>query len=227
MAILVDWKIKNRTGVCCHTNRTFEEDEEFYTCIFDDPESDGFIRRDFCVEAWKEVSGVLETKPFSFWKSTYKAPNTGKKEEPIQQNSIEAMLHRMIEEGRSETENARYILALMLERKKLLIPTEVKETENNTLLFYEHKDSGAVYIVADPKLHLEQVGEIQEEVALLLEAEEQKGKPAEETDAETTDESGDLVSGSNDDTDQPDGSDADQDGEQTTETEDDSAGASS
>ena len=172
MAILLDWKIKNRTGICHHTEKKFEEDDPFYTCIFDDPESDGFIRRDFSEAAWKDISQSFEPAPFSFWRSIYKAPENQNKEEPIKQNSVEAMLHRMIEEGRPETENTRYILALMLERKKILIPTEVKETESNTLLFYEHKDSGAVYIVADPKLHLEEVGLIQEEVSLLLEAEE-------------------------------------------------------
>lgn len=188
MAIVVDWKIKNRTGVCDHSEKPFEEEEPFYTCIFDDPESDGFIRKDFCIDAWKEIGDALDPAPFSFWKSTYKSPENQKKEEPIKQNSVEAMLHRMIEEGRSETENARYILALMLERKKILIPTEVKETDNNSLLFYEHKDTGAVYIVADPKLHLEEVGAIQEEVAQLLENEERKarGEVIEEPEAETS-----------------------------------------
>ena len=199
MAILVDWKIKSRSGVCHHTEKAFEDEEPFYTCIFNDPESAGFIRRDFSVDAWEEVSEQLEPKPFSFWKSVYKPPETGKKDEPIKQNSIEAMLHRMIEEGRSETENTRYILALMLERKKILIPTEVKETENNSLLFYEHKDTGAVYIVADPQLHLEEVGEVQEEVAKLLENEERRARGEEveteesadePTDAEGTEETG-------------------------------------
>ena len=184
MAIVVDWKIKSRSGVCSHTGEAFTDDEPFYTCIFADPESDGFIRRDYSASAWQEVSASLEPAPFSFWKSVFKTVVAEKKEEAIPQNSVEAMLHRMIEEDRTETENARYILALMLERKKILIPTEKKETENRTLLFYEHKDSGAVYIVSDPGLRLDEVERIQDEVSQLLEEEENRDRPPEEQDAE-------------------------------------------
>lgn len=200
MAIVVDWKIKSRSGVCSHTERAFEDEEPFYTCIFDDPESDGFIRRDFSVDSWNELSDTLEPRPFSFWKSVYKEKKEVKKEEAMKQNSVEAMLHRMIEEDEPATENARFILALMLERKKILIPTEVNRTETRTLLFYEHRDTGSVYIVTDPELKLDEIGKIQEEVSELLAAEEARatGESSEEasqeedgSEVEVADENGD------------------------------------
>ncbi len=174
MSIVVDWKIKNGSGVCHHSGKKFANEEKFFTCIFADPESDGFIRRDYSDSAWKEINKKLDPAPYSFWKSVYKEHHTAAKEASKKQNTIEAMLHRMIEEGKGETENARYILALMLERKKILVPTEVKETSNNRLLFYEHKDTGAVYIVADPMLRLDEVDKIQDEVATQLAAEEKR-----------------------------------------------------
>lgn len=200
MAIVVDWKIKSRSGVCSHTERAFEDEEPFYTCIFDDPESDGFIRRDFSVDSWNELSGSLEPRPFSFWKSVYKEKKEVKKEEAMKHNSVEAMLHRMIEEDDPATENARFILALMLERKKILIPTEVNRTESRTLLFYEHRDTGSVYIVTDPELKLDEIGKIQEEVSELLAAEEARaaggkgdeaGEGEEDSEVEVADENGD------------------------------------
>ncbi|MDF1816577.1 MAG: hypothetical protein P1V20_30525 [Verrucomicrobiales bacterium] len=157
MSIIVDWKIKPRSGVCSHSDKEFEDEEPFYTCIFDDPESDGFIRRDYSVESWNAISKKLEPSPFSFWKSHYKKQENKAKEDAVKQNSAEAMLHRMIEEDQPVTENARYILALMLERKKILIPTEVKETDTRRRLFYEHKDTGSVYIVSDPMLKLDEI----------------------------------------------------------------------
>ncbi|MDF1752688.1 MAG: hypothetical protein P1U89_07950 [Verrucomicrobiales bacterium] len=174
MSIIVDWKIKPRSGVCFHSEKEFEDEEPFYTCIFDDPESDGFLRRDFSVESWKLIAKDLQPSPFSFWKSEYRKIEGKAKQEAVKQNSAEAMLHRMIEEDDPATENARYILALMLERKKILVPTETKETESRKLLFYEHKDTGSVYIVTDPQLHLEQIGSIQEEVSQLLADEDKK-----------------------------------------------------
>jgi hypothetical protein len=186
MSIVVDWKIKPRTGECHHSGVMFADEEPFYTCIFDDPESDGFLRRDFSVDSWKEISGKLEPSPYSFWKSHFKEPKPTGKQEAVKQNSAEAMLHRMIEEAQPETENARYILALMLERKKILIPTEVKETETSRLLFYEHKDTGSVYIVADPQLKLDEIGSIQEEVSELLEMEEKRSSEPEASEPEST-----------------------------------------
>jgi len=209
MAIVLDWKIKARSGICHHTQKPFADEEHFVTCIFDDPQSDGFIRRDYSLAAWKEIEASIEPKPFSIWKSTFKAPRAdGGKDPALKGHSVEAMLERMIEEGSPETENTRYILALMLERKKILVPKEVKKMENTTLLFYEHKETGSVYMVADPGLKLDEIGKIQEEVAALLAREQQRpdasgGEPA-------LQEQG-----------QPDGSEAKQEGQDSADAKND------
>lgn len=174
MAIILDWKIRATQAQCELTGDAFSDEQEFYTCIFDDPESDGFIRRDYAVESWEKVRDEIDPKPFSFWKSTYKAPAKEEDEKKIDENSIEGMLRRFTEEDDPKTENARYILALMLERKKKLIPTDVQETESRRLLFYEHEDSGEVFIVGDPGLKLDEIEAVQIEVAGLLADEENR-----------------------------------------------------
>lgn len=156
------------------TDLPFEDGESFYTCIYDDPESDGFIRRDYSLESWEKVRSEEES-PFSFWKSNYKAPVV-EEDTRIEDTSAEGMLRRFLEEDDPKTENARYILTLMLERKKTLIQTDSKVTENTTLLFYEHADNGDVFIVADPGLKLAELEEVQKEVAELLAAEEARAK---------------------------------------------------
>ncbi len=172
MAIILDWKIRTTTAQCEHTGEAFADEEDFYTCIFDDPESDGFIRKDYSVASWKEIRASIDPAPFSFWRSTYKAPVVHKEKDAIQDTSAEGMLKRMMEENSPHTENARYILALMLERKKTFIQVDAKEAETTTLLFYEHKDTGDVYIIADPGLHLGEIEEVQREVVELLASEE-------------------------------------------------------
>lgn len=199
MAIIQDWKIRSTTAQCVLTEKPFEDGEEFYTCIFDDPESDGFIRKDYSVVSWKQVSLAGGTHPFSFWKSTYKAPEPEVDEKRIEDTSAEGMLRRFIEEDDFRTEHARYILALMLERKKTLIPTDSRETEDRKLLFYEHAENSDVFIVVDPGLKLDEIEEVQKEVAELLAAEEAKVRgelpPSQggEQKAETESEKGDGV----------------------------------
>lgn len=166
MAIQKDWKISRRHSKCCHTERKFDDGESFYACIFDDPEGEGFLRKDYSEKAWKELSEKLE--PFSFWKTVCKYPQEDNTQEVLGNESAETMLRRMIEEDEASTENARYILTLMLERKKTLVPVGVKETEFSRLLLYEHRASGDVLVVRDPQLKLDEVEKIQQEVALLL-----------------------------------------------------------
>ena len=79
-----------------------------------------------------------------------------------------ALLQRFIEEDEPATENARYILALMLERKRILAPTATKEVDGNKMLFYENKKTSEVFIVRDPELRLDELAQLQDEVAMLL-----------------------------------------------------------
>ena len=196
MAIIQDWKLRSTTAQCELTEKPFEDGEDFYTCIFDDPESDGFIRKDYSEASWRQVRSEEGPQPFSFWKSSYKAPEPEVDEKRIEDTSAEGMLRRFIEEDDSRTEHARYILALMLERKKTLIPTDSQEMEDRKLLFYEHAENSDVFIVADPGLKLDEIEEVQKEVAELLAAEEARARgelpPSqdEEQNAETESEKG-------------------------------------
>jgi hypothetical protein len=174
MAIIQDWKIRSTHARCEVSGEPFLDGDQFYTCIFDEPASDGFLRRDYSTTAWKKVRKKLDPPPFSFWKSTYKAPVRATEDHRTADTSVEGMLRRFIDEDDPRTEKARYILALMLERKKTLIPTDVKETGTRTLLFYEHADNGDVFIVTDPGLRLAEIESVQREVVDLLSEEDRR-----------------------------------------------------
>jgi hypothetical protein len=64
--------------------------------------------------------------------------------------------------------NARYILALMLERKRLLKEVETKEADGGLTRIYEHVKTGELFIIPDPQLRLDQMAEVQSQVAELL-----------------------------------------------------------
>ena len=74
-----------------------------------------------------------------------------------------------MEENAADFANARYILALMLERKRILKEREVKRNEDGTLTrIYEHMKTGDIFIIPDPELRLDQVAEVQQQVAAQL-----------------------------------------------------------
>lgn len=139
----------------------------FHTSIHFDNEIGEFVRRDVALDVWEDE--LKERTPLAYWRTTYVKPDSGKpKVEISSRESPESLLRRLIDEDQEHTEHARYILALMLERKKQLVPKETKYTEQGTLLLYEHRKSGEVFIIRDPELRLDEIESVQEEVATLL-----------------------------------------------------------
>lgn len=163
------WNLKSRAHFCVRTGRKFEVGESFYTAIYLSPTQAGeFERRDVCQDAWAEE--LDERSPFSYWMSEYLPPaqNPAVKEEVVTKERPEDLLLRLILENEERTENARYILALMLERKKMLVPKGVQQTEEGRFLIYELKSSKEVILLRDPQLKLAELAMVQEEVAQLL-----------------------------------------------------------
>lgn len=159
-----EWEIRGRTAQCAVTNRPFADGEVFYTLLFRTKQ--GFDRQDLCEEAWN--NRPAEPVPFSFWKSKFEEP-TPPPPDTLPKESAEDLLRRFMEEDKPEHLRARYILALMLERKRILRPVDVRDTEDGSrLLIYEHAKTGEVFIITDPELRLDQIEEVQMEVADLL-----------------------------------------------------------
>lgn len=155
-----DWEIRRRSEACTVSGRPFAEGEFFYTALYH--EGDGFRRDDVCEEVW--TARAEEPRPFSFWRAKFEAPPPPPPE-PLAREDAEGLLRRLIAENAEHTRNARYILALMLERKRLL---KTMPSEDPALLVYEHAESGETFLIADPRLRLEQVPDVQKEVAALL-----------------------------------------------------------
>jgi len=164
--MLQQWNIRSRAHQCAVSSRPFEDGEKHYTAIYFDTEANGYSRRDVGFDAWEQE--LAERQPFSFWKSIYSKNAPDERPEIATKESGMALLQHMIEEDDSYTENARYILVLMLERKRILTPTAVKETEQGRMLFYENRKTGDAFIIRDPELRLDEVAGVQEEVATLL-----------------------------------------------------------
>ena len=158
-----DWEIKSRGDRCSVTGRAFEDGEFFYTLLFRE-RGGGFRREDFSGEAWKQRD--IKKPPFSFWKSKFEVPPANP--EPLAKQTAEDLLRHFLQEPGDGHARVRYILALMLERKRILKPIETKEVDGERLLIYEHRATGEVFVIPDPILRLDQIEEVQMEVAGLL-----------------------------------------------------------
>ena len=158
-----EWSIRSRADRCAVTGALFEDGDYFYTLLFDDPE--GLRREDLSEAAWKERND--NRQPFSFWRSKYEAPPAAAPE-PVARQTAEDLLRRYMEETSAQHAAARYLLAAMLERKKLLKEVEAKRGEGVLTRIYEHTKTGEVFVIPDPQLRLDQIEQVQAEVASLL-----------------------------------------------------------
>lgn len=176
------WSIKSRSKTCAASEEAFEDGEKIRAAIFPDPESSGYLRKDYKVEAWEKSED--DEVPFSTWLTTYTPPVIEEKPEAVVQDDPETLLGKLIEEDEAHTENARYILAVMLERKKLLRETDTQELPTGKLRVYEQRKSGDIYIIKDPQIPLSDVDKVQGEVRALLDPQPEP-EPEEETESET------------------------------------------
>jgi len=161
-----DWTIQSRSGRCAVTSRDFTDGEFFHTLLF--REHDGFRREDLSEEAWKQrQADPGAPQPYSFWRAKFEPP-APPAPEALGKETAEDLLRNYMSGQDEGHANARYILALMLERKRLLKQIEVKEDDHGRTLVYEHVKTGEVFVVPDPGLRLDQLEAVQTEVAALL-----------------------------------------------------------
>jgi len=170
--MLSEWQIKSRAHACARSQAPFSECDVIYTLLFRD--ESGFRREDISEQAWH--SGQESVRPFSFWKSTYENPSPPPPE-PLPKESVETHLRQLIQEDQPEKANARYVLALMLERKKTLKQVDVRQTDDERILIYQHVKTGEVFLILDPKLRLDQLDDVQTEVYAFLSPPDQTLQP--------------------------------------------------
>lgn len=155
-----DWPIKHRADACAKTERPFEPGEQFYTLLF--REGEGFRREDLSEEGWSQRNENI--RPFSFWKSRYESAPAAPPE-ALGKESAEDLLRRLLAQNDAANANTCYVLAAMLERKRVLKQIKSDESDGRPVLIYEHAKSGDVFIVPDVRLRLDELEQVQSEVA--------------------------------------------------------------
>lgn len=155
-----DWEIKPCADHCAVTGKAFSEDEEFYTLLFQ--EKEGLRRMDVSAAAWERMSEE-EERSISNWKSHFK-PKPAAEEEAVGKQDAESELRRLLEKGEESTASLCRILALLLERKRMLKLRERINQDGRQLLVYEHTDTGESFIVPDVDFKLSELDSLRAEI---------------------------------------------------------------
>jgi hypothetical protein len=160
---MTEWDIQSRATACAACQEPFADKQVYHTLLSFGAE--GYQRRDLCAECLPQAS---RDKVLSYWQGEYKVP-APPPPEPIQKETAETLLKKLCESNDPAQAAARYILAVMLERKRILVHRDtVREDDGKELLVYEHKVTGESYTIPDPHLRLDQLTEVQQQIATLL-----------------------------------------------------------
>ncbi len=162
-----DWNIQTRSSFCTHCQTPFVEKESCYTILSSGDM--GYQRQDLCRSCWiasgetliREKLGVI-----SYWQGVYEPPSLAPPD-PLSKEDAQTILRRMLQRSDPSEMEARYILAVMLERKRILKHRETQKTAEK-LLVYEHAETGEIFMIQDPQLRLDQLEEVQKRVAAMI-----------------------------------------------------------
>jgi hypothetical protein len=164
-----DWNIQSRAAACEACGKLFADREAFHTLLFDE-HAENLRRMDVCEACWQTQfsDGARERKGFiSHWQGIYEAPAPAV--DAIQKDTAETLLRKLIEQNDPRYVPAGYILAVMLERKRVLKVKEEVVRDGRRVFIYEQPGTGDIFTITDPVLRLDQLEEVQRDVAALLE----------------------------------------------------------
>ncbi len=179
-----DWDIKPRGDACSDCESLFA-DKQNYHAMLTFASEEGYARADYCDACWPKHQA--DSTPTSAWQGTFLLPPPPP-EEALKKETAETMLRRLMQDEDNTRINAIYILAVMLERKRILVERDIQtKDDGSTIRVYEHRQSGETFLIPEPHLHLDELEHVQEEVVTLL-----GGKPrnqeADEAEAPSEDE---------------------------------------
>ncbi len=164
---MIEWNIQSRAHACETCTLPFADQQAYSTVLFEAAKE--LHRSDIC-EPCAKKSGDTRSRPgyISHWHGIYEAP-PAEPVDAIQKDTAETILRKLTEQNDPRYAPAAYILAVMLERKRILKVKEQVKREGQRIFIYEQPKTGDIFTIADPNLHLNQLEEVQRDVAQLLE----------------------------------------------------------
>jgi hypothetical protein len=154
---MLDYQIQPNTRRCSTTGRELQPGERYFSVLLD--EDGKFVRRDYSAEAWQGPPPGA----FSFWVGRIPTEET-KKRPPIDDDLLLDCFTRLDGETDPRRVNFRFVLALLLMRRKRLKLEGSAAEGGDEVLTMRCTRSGASHRVVNPQLTDEQIAEVQEEV---------------------------------------------------------------
>ena len=158
---MTEYQIQANSRRCVLTGRELQPGEKFYSVLLD--EAGKFVRRDYSVEAWRGPPQGA----FSFWLGKVPKEETTRKPR-IDDEILLDCFQRLETETEPERVNFRYVVSLLLMRRKRLKFEEAREEGEQEILRLRDSRTRKIHEVVNPRLSEAAMEAVQEEVFKVL-----------------------------------------------------------
>ena len=165
---MTDWKVKKHRSVCALTGKEFAPGDSFYSVIIEDKKF--FVRKDICESAFNDE---LRQQAFSYWRSSVPVPeNDEPKHKLIDAATLLAFFARLVDSANAEHSGFRYLLALLLLRKKILTLKDIEFEGKIERLILIQRKTKTEYRIDDPGLSEAEIVDLKKRISSLFESPE-------------------------------------------------------
>ncbi|MAB81200.1 MAG: hypothetical protein CMJ89_17785 [Planctomycetes bacterium] len=121
-----DWKFRKRKNGCVRCEREFEEEEVFYSCLLIEGVTIG--REDRCVKCFVPEEVERDERHSIYWRT--RCPVDGKRRLAVDFDVVEQLFLALAEHTEERILELRYLMSLLLLRKKRLKLVRVTRNES-------------------------------------------------------------------------------------------------
>jgi len=160
-----EWEIEKPLGHCWGSGKKIEFGEEYFAALVETDQ--GFQRRDFCAEYWQDEKPEV----FCYWKTKLPHPDQ-KKKIFVDDEMLMVFFDRLAEETEQEKINFRFVLALILMRKRRLKYDSSKTEDNKEIWRLRIVGSDKQFVeMRNPNLDEEQIQQLSSQLSQILQVE--------------------------------------------------------
>ena len=156
-----EWDINKPLGQCFGTNREIEPGEEYFGALVKTEE--GLQRRDFCADYWESEKPDV----FCHWKTKLPHPDQ-KKQLFVDDQMLMAFFDRLEKETDQEKINFRFVLALILMRKRILKYDDTRNEDGREIWRLKIVGEKQIVEVVNPHLNEEQIEQLSSQIGEIL-----------------------------------------------------------
>ena len=157
-----EWEIDKPLGQCWGSGKKIECGEEYFAALVETEE--GFQRRDFCADYWQEKKPDV----FCYWKTKLPHPDQ-KKQIFVDDEMLMAFFERLEGESEQEKINFRFVLALILMRKRRLKYNSSKIEEDKEIWRLKVVGNDKQFAeVVNPHIDEEQIEQMSSQLSEIL-----------------------------------------------------------